>query len=114
MTGAPDLFAADAPLAVPSVSGLGAVAHPPPPPGSPVVTLADGRKVSSWSPEWRAECLERHAHAVRLLGLRREFRAPALAAVAEDRGAVYAARLREAILSLRAARKAAAAETADD
>lgn len=36
------------------------------PDGRPVVALYCGREVSSWSPEWRAECLERHQECLRL------------------------------------------------
>ena len=35
----------------------------------PVVTLLDGRSVSSWGPEWQAECLARHQQVVRIMRL---------------------------------------------
>ena len=35
----------------------------------PVVTLLDGRSVSSWGPEWQAECLARHHQVVRIMRL---------------------------------------------
>ena len=35
----------------------------------PVVTLLDGRSVSSWGPEWQAECLARHHRVVRIMRL---------------------------------------------
>ena len=35
----------------------------------PVVTLLDGRSVSSCGPEWQAECLARHQQVVRIMRL---------------------------------------------
>ena len=35
----------------------------------PVVALLDGRSVSSWGPEWQAECLARHQQVVRIMRL---------------------------------------------
>ena len=35
----------------------------------PVVTSLDGRSVSSWGPEWQAECLARHHQVVRIMRL---------------------------------------------
>ena len=35
----------------------------------PVVTLLDGRSVSSWGPEWQAECFARHQQVVRIMRL---------------------------------------------
>lgn len=34
-----------------------------------MVTLLDGRSVSSWGPEWQAECLDRHLQVVRIMRL---------------------------------------------
>ena len=71
----------------------------------PVVTLLDGRSVSSWGPEWQAECLARHHQVVRIMRLddreaRRDFIANIERSAAESAPpgvdpAVYAARGRQ-------------------
>lgn len=70
----------------------------------PVVTLLDGRSVSSWGPEWRAECLARHQQVVRIMRLddreaRRDFIANIERSAAESAPpgvdpAIYAAEVR--------------------
>lgn len=71
------------------------------------VTLIDGRQVSSASPEWRAECLQRHNHMqtmgrLRTTDGRREY----IAAVARKEGTEAAERLKREFLRLWDERKA--------
>jgi hypothetical protein len=63
------------------------------------VTLIDGRTVSSASPEWRDECLQRHNHITAMGKLRGTFdRREYIAAVARKEGSEAADRLKREFL----------------
>lgn len=51
-------------------------------PGDRQVKLIDGREVSNYSPEWRAECEARHVLTMPSIQARREY----LAAIRKKRG----------------------------
>lgn len=78
------------------------------------VTLCDGSVVSTWSPEWRAECLERHNDAMAVLSLSsREARRRHVDTLTARRGAVYGARLEAEVKTVWHARRAAASGASD-
>jgi hypothetical protein len=78
------------------------------------VSLCDGSVVSTWSPAWRAECLERHRDARDVLAMSsQDVRRRHLETLGARRGATYRARLEAEIMTLWRARRAAIASSGD-
>lgn len=71
------------------------------------VTLASGREVGSWSPEWKQECLDRHLEAVKVLAFSaRETRIDHLDAYERRLGRVARERLEVEVMRIWDLRKA--------
>lgn len=74
-----------------------------------IVTLADGSVVGSWSQEWKAECFDRHAEAVRVLRFsERDARRAHLDRHELEHGAESRKRLEAEIMRVWTARRVAA------